>query len=236
MNTILNKLKQIGRNVPSVGKIRFGDFRRTTPFSTSFGVERGGAIDRYYIEKFLGENVDLIQGAVLEVKDKYYTTHFGKTHVTKSDVLDINANNQQATLIGDLNYPLDIPDERFDCIIFTQTLQYIFHLETALQSLYRILKPGGVLLLTVPGISQIGTEEHERKNYLWSFTGNSVQKLLSIAFPPEAFTIQTYGNVFTASAFLYGVGLSEVTMDELNTHDPYYQVVITAKAFKPSQV
>ncbi|HEV7329759.1 MAG TPA: methyltransferase domain-containing protein [Flavisolibacter sp.] len=235
MHGILNKIKKIGRNTPPVGAITFGDFRRTEPFSRAFGAERGGAIDRYYIERFVGENVDLIKGQVLEIKDNFYTTHFGKTHVTKSDVLDIDKNNTQATIIGDLNYPLDIPNNSFDCIIFTQTLQYIYQLETALSSLYRILKPGGVLLLTVPGIGQIGTYEHEKKNFLWSFTGNSVQKLLSIVFPADTFTVNTHGNVFVAAAFLYGIGLSEVTTDELLVHDPYYQLVITAKAVKPLQ-
>lgn len=235
VHRLLHKMSLTNHFTPPVGKINLGDLRRVTPFSTTFGMERGGAIDRYYIERFVGENVELIQGRVLEIRDNFYTTHFGKTHVTQSDVLDIDSDNKQATIIGDLNEPLDIPDHTFDCIIFTQTLQYIFRTDTALTTLYRILKPGGVLLITVPGIGQIGTHEHERKNYLWSFTNNSLQKLLSMVFPTDSFTVNTYGNVFVATAFLYGMGLSEITSDELSFTDPYYQVVISAKAVKPLQ-
>ena len=45
--------------------------------------------------------------------------------------------------------------DAFDCIIFTQTLHFIYDVRLAIQTLHRILKPGGVLLATFPGISQI---------------------------------------------------------------------------------
>ncbi|HEY9363111.1 MAG TPA: glycosyltransferase, partial [Chitinophagaceae bacterium] len=43
--------------IPPPGKVNKGDFNRTSPFSKEFGYERGGPIDRYYIEKFLAQNV-----------------------------------------------------------------------------------------------------------------------------------------------------------------------------------
>ena len=38
--------------------------------------------------------------------------------------------------------------------MLTQTLQHIYHEKDAISTLYRILKPGGVLLVTIPCISQ----------------------------------------------------------------------------------
>ena len=50
---------------------------------------------------------------------------------------------------------------KYDCIIFTQTLQCIYDFRAALKTLYRILlRPGGVLLVTIPGVAlQISRDE-----------------------------------------------------------------------------
>ena len=51
-------------------------------------------------------------------------------------------------------------------------------------------------------------------------------------FKPESVEIKTYGNVFVASAFLYGMGLPEIENKYLDIHDPSYQVIISVKAIK----
>ena len=50
------------------GLPRWGNLRRTTPFSSSYGFERGTPIDRYYLHRFLSAHRDLITGDVLEVQ------------------------------------------------------------------------------------------------------------------------------------------------------------------------
>lgn len=216
---------------PAVGKIRAGDFDRTTPFSTQFGYDRGGPVDRYYIENFLQAHASAIQGRVLEIGDNAYTLQFGGTRVTQSDVLHIHSDNPKATFVGDLSDAPHIPDDSFDCIVLTQTLHLIYDMKGALRTCARILKPGGVLLLTVPGISPIDQDEWN-ENWLWSFTAASLGRLLSESFPPDQITINTHGNVFIATAFLYGMGMLEVTKKQLDFRDPHYQVIITAKVIK----
>ena len=63
------------------------------------------------------------------------------------------------TFVGDLADGSMLPDAAFDCIVLTQTLHLIFDHLAALRTLERVLAPGGVLLLTVPGISNIATDE-----------------------------------------------------------------------------
>jgi SAM-dependent methyltransferase len=221
------------KKYPVVGKIRRGDFNQTTPFSRHFGFDRGGAIDRYYIENFLKKNAMSIKGRVLEIGDNEYTISFGGQNVKQSDILHVEDDNPKATFVGDLTNAPQLPDNAFDCIILTQTLHLIYRYEDALRTCYRILKPGGVLLLTVPGISHIDQGEW-KKYWLWSFTQASTEKMLSETFPSARVELETFGNVFVATAFLYGMGLSEVTKEELDDHDPHFQVIITAKATKPA--
>ncbi|HUQ66667.1 MAG TPA: glycosyltransferase [Flavitalea sp.] len=230
---VQRKLYSIGlinQFIPPVGSIRKGDFNRVTPFSKEFGYDRGGPVDRYYIENFLEQNAPSIKGRILEIGDNEYTLKFGKSEVVKSDILHIDPSNSKATIIGDLSDAPQIADNTYDCIILTQTLHLIYNYMGALQTCFRVLKPGGVLLMTVPGITHIDQGEW-KNNWLWAFTSASVKRMIAEVFPKEP-EIDTYGNVFIASAFLYGMGVNEVKKQQLDHHDPHYQVIITAKATK----
>ena len=54
--------------------------------------------------------------------------------------------------VADLADAKQIPDERFDAIILTQTLQLIFDPPAALRTLHRILKPGGRAAVVLPEV------------------------------------------------------------------------------------
>jgi glycosyltransferase involved in cell wall biosynthesis len=217
--------------VPKQGKIQAGDFERTTPFSKDFGYDRGGPIDRYYIEKFLDDNRGAIKGTVLEIGDNEYTLRYGGNRLQKTEILHVDSNNPKATYIGDITDIPQIPSAHFDCVILTQTLHLIYDFKAAINTCHRILKSGGALLLTVPGISHI--DQGAWKDYwLWSFTDKSIQRVLSETFVQGNIQIDTYGNVFVASAFLYGMGLPEFPKEFLAKNDPSYQVIIAAKAIK----
>ncbi|MEZ7506771.1 glycosyltransferase [Flavobacterium sp. Arc2] len=230
LRKIYHKIKKRTK-IPKIGKIKLGDFKRTTPFSTQFGYDRGGPVDRYYIENFLSENASLIKGRILEIGDNEYTLKYGGDKLTQSDILHIDDSNKQATFIGDLSNAPQLPSNTFDCIILTQTLHLIYDYKAAIETCYRVLKKGGVLLLTVPGISHIAQDQW-RKYWLWSFTNASMEKIMQEHFSEENITIKTYGNVLVASAFLYGMGLPELKKEQIDHHDPHYQVIITVKAIK----
>jgi hypothetical protein len=85
--------------------------------------------------------------------------------------------------------------------------------------------------MTVPGITQV-TQDQWSTSWNWSFTENSVSKLLGEAFLSEKTSIGVFGNVLAASAFLYGIGLPELTREQMDVLDKNYQVIITAASFK----
>jgi SAM-dependent methyltransferase len=214
------------------GAVRFGSLRRVTPISTQFGFDRGLPIDRYYIESFLRANQVDIHGRTLEVADNAYTSKFGAGRVLRSDVLHAEPGNPAATIVADLSRGEGLPSEAFDCIILTQTLQMIYDLRTPLRLLWDALKPGGVLLATVPGISQISRFDMDRWGDYWRFTTLSARRLVEDAGPLDV-TVKAYGNVLAAVAFLHGLAAEELREDELNWPDPDYELLITIRAVKP---
>lgn len=144
-----------------------GSLRRTTPVSIHWGVERGQIVDRYYIERFLAEHERDVRGQVLEFADDSYARRFGGAHVSGVDVLHLRADNPRATIVADLARGDPIPSASFDCVICTQVLKYVYDLHGGIRTLYRILKPGGVLLLTVPGIQKIDRAGGAAESCYW---------------------------------------------------------------------
>ena len=69
-----------------------------------------------------------------------------------------------------------LPRDAFDCIVLTQTLHLIYDMRAAVTQLYSALRPGGVLLLTAPGISQIDRNEWQ-KTWYWALTPQSLARL-----------------------------------------------------------
>jgi hypothetical protein len=216
-----------------VGGVQWGSFRRVTPIDPDFGWARGKPIDRYYIDQFLESRQADIRGRVLEIADPQYTQRYGGDRVTQSDVLHAVEGNPKATLIGDLTTGRGIPASTFDCIILTQTLLVVYEVRATLATVARSLRPGGVVLATFPGISQISRHDMDRWGDYWRFTTLSARRLFEEVFPPANVQIGVHGNVLSAMAFLHGLAAEELKPEELAYHDRDFEVLVTVRAEKP---
>lgn len=221
--------------VPPRGWARPGARRRLVPLSREWGSERGGIIDRYYIEGFLSENRDAIRGAVLEVGESVYTRRYGgdaAAPVTSSDVLDPDPRHPEATVVADLTDPGDLLEPRWDCVICTQVLGLIYDLDTAAAALARMLRPGGTLLATVPACVTLCRPDHDLWGDFWRFSPASCQTLFAAAFGPGAIEVAPHGNVLSAAAFLQGLSSDELTGSELDHRDEAFPVIVSVRATK----
>ncbi len=208
------------------------DLRKVNPVSRVFGLDRGTPIDRYYIENFLKKESGHIHGTVVEIAESTYSRKFGKA-VDRYEVLHTRS-GKGVTLVGDLTRPDDLPAGLADCFICTQTFNFIYDLEPAVRGAFCLLKPGGVLLVTLAGISQISRYDMERWGDFWRFTTLSAKKLFAGEFGEDQVEVCSYGNVLAAIALLEGIALEEMTPAELDHQDEDYQVLLTVKAIKPA--
>jgi SAM-dependent methyltransferase len=232
---------------PAPGHVRLGDLRRPAPISRHYGMDRGLPVDRYYVEDFLrrhggssGYGGGDIHGHVLEVGGDDYARQFGgwsgagaghpESAITALDVLHADASNPVATIVGDLATGAAIPEDRFDCVICTQTLHVIYEVEAAIATLQRMLKPGGVALVTIPGITQTCRPDRDLWGDYWRFTTLSARRLFETAFAPEDVRVEAYGNVLASIAFLEGLAAAELRREELEPRDPDYEMLITVRA------
>jgi SAM-dependent methyltransferase len=209
-----------------------------TPISTRYGYDRGLPVDRYYVEDFLRRHASDVRGHVLEFGDDAYARRFGSSgteagsNVTEVDVLDVEASNPRATIVGDLVTGEGVPSDGFDCVICTQTLHLIYEAPAAIRSIHRCLRPGGVLLATAPGISPMPQTDRQRWGWHWGFTTSSAGRLFSDHFVPGESTVEAYGNVLSAISFLHGLAAEELTQQELDERRPEYELLVAVRAQK----
>jgi hypothetical protein len=203
--------------------------RRAEPVSTQFGLDRGRPVDRFYIERFLEQNRELIRGRTLEVQERTYIDWFG-TGVEQADVLHAAPGNPEATLVGDFTTGEGIPQDAYDCIVLTQTLPFIWDVRAAVHGTRTALKPGGTLLATVPGISQISREDMRDWGDWWRFTSASAKRLFEEEYGAENVETDVHGNLVAACALLYGLAQEELTREELERRQEDYELIVTIKA------
>src|SRR3954451_23437780 len=211
-----NERRRVGLRVPE-------------PVSTQFGLDRGRPVDRFYIERFLEQNKQVIRGRVLEVQERTYIDWFG-TGVDRADVLHAGPGNPEATLVGDLTTGEGIPQDAYDCIILTQTLPFIWDVPSAVHGTRTALRPGGTLLATVPGISQISREDMNEWGDWWRFTSASAKRLFEEEYGAEQVQTEVHGNLVAACALLYGLAQEELTREELERRQEDYELIVTIKA------
>lgn len=201
------------------------------PVSRGFGTDRGTPIDRWYIEKFLSMYRADIRGTVMEVGDRDYTTRFGQA-VTTSIVLSARP-GPGVDVVADLAIGHGVPKAQCDAIVLTQVLPFIFDVSSAIAHCYAALRPGGVLLATVPGISQVSRYDAARWGDYWRFTPQGAAALFRDTFGEEHVTHHAYGNLAVSIAFLRGLALEDLRNDMLEPIDSDYPVLIGVRARRP---
>jgi SAM-dependent methyltransferase len=210
---------------------RLGLARRLEPLGRSFGYGRGTPIHRHYIERFIADHAADIRGQVLEFGDPGYTTRFGGERVVSVDVMSKTA-SPHATLIGDLESGAGVPSERYDCVIATQVLQYVYDLPAALGHCRRAIRTGGVILATLPGIEQINAVGRELWGEYWRFMPGAVERLFAGTFGAENVTVEAFGNLRTVASGLYGLTVEELPAAHLDHRDPDYPMVVAVRAVR----
>lgn len=206
-----------------------------------WGYDRGEPLDRWYVEDFLarfgnheGYAEGDITGRVMELGDDMYVRKYGAPDA-EIEVLHVYSEHPDVTLVGNIVTGEGVPKDRWDCIVITQTLHVIYDMRAALRNLHDALRPGGVLLLTVPGITPACVPDRDHWGDYWRLTSLGLRRLLEEFFPAENITVDAYGNVMTATGFLHGMSSDEFSRTELTMRDPRFEVIIGARAVRAAE-
>ena len=199
----------------------WGNLRRVTPISATYGFERGAPIDRYYVDKFFTAHRALITGRVLEIQTTDHIRKYG-TDVTAADTLDI-VPQFHPTYCCDLAHADVVPSGSYDCFLLPNALCFFRDLDAALREARRIVRPGGLILATVPGFVPLTPDVED----YWHASADGWRVIAERVWPGCDTTVDTHGNCLAAVAAMYGIAVEELSSRELDVNDPRYPVLVT---------
>ena len=228
LKLVRNIFRKMKREV--ISPVSWNNLRKLQPVSTTFGWDRGTPVDRHYIAAFLDTYRADVRGHVLEIAESSYSKKYG-AQVSSFEVLHVQP-GAHVTIVGDLTNKASLPADKIDCFICTQTFNFIYDFKSAIEGAPHLLKPGGVLLATLAGATQISAYDQQRWGDYWRFTVQSAEKVFGEIFGKENIEIISYGNVLTCTAILQGISAEELLPEELNYHDPVYPIIIAVRARK----
>lgn len=106
------------------------------------------------------------RGAVLDVGCGHMPFRADAVRVAAQyEGLDIEARVPGVTHIGSAEAMPMIPDASYDTVFSFEVLEHLPHPQRAMAEMARVLRPGGVLLLTVPHLSRLHEEPHDYFRY-----------------------------------------------------------------------
>ena len=209
--------------------VEWGSFRRLSPISRTWGLDRTAG------RPFLHRAVPAAPGS------RYQRTCLGgqgrclRAHIRNGGHRRRRGGHRSrepgCNPGRDLARPGSLPEERFDCFVLTQTVHVIYEVEEVARNAHKTLRPGGVLLATLPCLSRIDYESGVDGDY-WRFTPASARRLFGAVFGLENVEVESWGSVLTCTAFLQGLAAEDLEEVELAHRDPYFPLLVTIRARK----
>ena len=108
------------------------------------------------------------------------------------DGLDLFPRSNEVRYQSDLENMAGVPNESYDSALMIEVLEHLPHPWLALAETNRILRPGGILVLSVPHISRLHDEPHDYYRY----TRHGLTRLLQDA-GFEVVRLEKKGGVFS---------------------------------------
>lgn len=195
------------------------------PIRPYMGSHKDKTIARYYVERFIQTCRENIIGDVLEIGRNVYKGMLPTENIVSYSCLDISA-FPDIDIVADIQNMPQVESEKFDTIICTQVLEHVPNPFDAISELYRILRPGGRLLITVPFLNNY----HMEPDDYWRFTEYALKHLLKEF---SHCTVASHGTTYHHVAATLGFVASEVDLNVLERADaPKFPVIISAIAQK----
>lgn len=228
------------------------DVKNPTDFHTElrWGAARGQPIGRYYLHRWL-EQIDREWSSgpqrCLEIGDGHFIKESSERAwaqkqgkmltFCEEESLSLDLSDDRADMHADLEDPFATLKEKhllvelekgFDVIVCAQVFEHIDYPVEAIKGLADILRPGGVVLFSVPFISN-PVHGHDVHRFTTVGVSNLAKKAGLTVISNEAM-----GNSLVTIGYLLELASDDFTEEELLIKDPHQYVGVYAVLSKPS--
>lgn len=200
-----------------------------TPLCSNLGFGRGTPIHRHHVEACISGWREDIKGHCVEFQcDLYTTASADPGTIDKLDIIDLSAENERATVVTNLMCEQPFPDGTLDYINNTFVFHAIYDVRPMVDCLWRMLKPGGIMHVAVPGLLMVNGKYGD----VWRYTRLSLEHVLNPVFGGENVCIESFGNSYTASAEMRGLAVEDVAAHRIPPVDDLFPIVLCARCVK----
>ncbi len=114
---------------------------------------------------------------------------------------DMETDENSEVIKLDLEQPFNLADQSFDVVLCFNTLEHIYNHRNVMTEVWRILRPGGRLYLSVPFLTRYHKDPHD----YWRYTYETLEFLAHEAgFQQAEVTALVVGPFTTAFSLWYG--------------------------------
>jgi SAM-dependent methyltransferase len=200
---------------------------RVLPLSQGRGFDYGTPVNRYYSGSFIRSHAHEVRGRILEFGWPDYKAYFDPARVERYDIMSLTS-GEHVTIVADVQKMPQVTDASFDCIVCTQVLLLVPDPFAAAAEIYRVLTPGGLLLMTVPRVSLTAPRNGFPGDY-WRFTEDSLRLLLA---PFSEVSISIHGNPIAAFCAANRIAIEDASRADLDWADPRFPLHVNVYARK----
>ncbi|HEX5069598.1 MAG TPA: glycosyltransferase [Vicinamibacterales bacterium] len=122
----------------------------------------------------------------------------------------------------------NLPPATYDAVVIRDMTGAPAEIGEWLSHARNALREGGVLLTRFPTLGAYKTDRAAQ----WRCTDAAVRSMLANAFPLDAFDTAACGNVQLCAAALHGLGPGDLPAETLNTTDPWFPLMVCARAIR----
>ena len=119
--------------------------------------------DRYLLEAQIKKVAGYIKGRTLDVGAGTVNRYGADFNTTEYLRLDTSA-GPDIDIVGSI-YHIPLEENSIDSIVCTQVFEHLAHPTEGMQELYRVLRPGGHAVITVPQMNELHEEPHDYFRY-----------------------------------------------------------------------
>lgn len=165
------------------------------------------SLRRYYVDRFLCEQFEKIpaSASVLDIgghKDSIRGNF--SPYAYGIDVTCVNISDEKGTdIISDATL-LPIQEKAFDIVLCSELIEHVYKPHEVLEEIYRVLKPGGKALLTIPLHYHIHGDPQDYGRYTYNFLEKA---LVDAGFTLEEIKIRPQGKYWSVLADFIRMGL-----------------------------
>lgn len=140
---------------------------------------------RNCLEKYLKKELPKLKGSILDIGSA--NRRYDRLLKEKPIAVDIVENKEKEVVFGDVN-DLQFPENLFDNVVCLEVFEYLVTPQKAINEIYRVLKPGGKLILSCPFMYKTHQDRMRYTKEFW-------EKELLIKFSQKE--IKPIGNFYT---------------------------------------